>query len=126
MKLISSIAAISALFLSANVQAQIIPDDWTSADTAREAVFVSLWVADYKQTTDIKNHPDLHETNPLLGLHPSDSKIRNYFLGVGIAHVLISRTLPAGWPRQTYAYARIAMEVAYVVKNKRLGMQIKF
>lgn len=101
-------------------------DDWTPQDTTRELAFVGVLTLDYAQTRDIKNHDWAYEKNPLLGKHPSDTRIRNYFVGAAAAHYLIAKELPAGWPRKSWQYGWIALEVAQVVKNKRLGLHFQF
>ncbi len=100
--------------------------DWTDADTARQVAVTTVLVLDAAQTRDIKNYSTTWETNPMLGKHPSDSRVRNYFVGAALGHYAVSRALPAGWPRQAWQYGWIAIEVVQVVKNKRAGFRMEF
>ncbi len=101
--------------------------DWTEADTVRQTTLTAAMYLDYAQSKDIKNYPDVcWEQNPLLGRHPSDSKLKNYFIGAAITHYTIARTLPAGWKRQSWQYGWLALEVAQVVRNKKVGFKFQF
>src|SRR5260370_1342871 len=55
-----------------------------------EFVFDAALMADMLTTAQIKNHPPLVETNPLLGQHPSDAKIAAYGLGAAALHAAIT------------------------------------
>ena len=100
--------------------------DWTSADTARQVAVTAALVLDAAQTRDIKNYSTTWETNPVLGAHPSDNRVRNYFIGTALGHYAVARALPAGWPRQAWQYGWIAVEVVQIVKNKRAGFRMQF
>lgn len=99
--------------------------DWDEADTARQAVVLTTFALDYAQTKDIKNHQGLHETNVLMGRHPSDVRVRNYFVAASLAHTAIAYNLPKEW-RPAFQYATIALEVAVIIKNKRMGLRYEF
>ncbi len=99
--------------------------DWTTADTNRQAVVLTTFAADYAQTRDIKNHDWAYETNPLLGKHPSDNRIRNYFVGSAIIHTAVMYHLPPEW-RKKAQYATIALQVAVIIRNKRMGLHFQF
>ncbi len=116
--LVASVLALSALTCKA--------DDWSKADTVRQTVVLTTLAVDMMQTLDIKNHPGLHETNPILGRHPSDHKVVTYFLVSAAAHTVLVQKLPAGWPRQSAQYGLIALELVVIAKNKKLGINIKF
>jgi hypothetical protein len=115
---------------------------------AAETAYLALWYVDYRQTMDIKNyclrqHPGgtrgpngivtypngdfcvPYESNLLLGSHPSDAKIRNYFLGLGIAHVAVTKVLPTEY-RPYWLGAGIAVQLYTVIKNKRMGLTVNF
>ena len=59
-----------------------------------EYAFAAMLLVDYGQTRDIRNHPDRYETNRLLGPHPSDVRIRNYFLTAAVVHPVVTHLLP--------------------------------
>lgn len=114
-----------------------------------ETGFVALMYVDYRQTMDIKSFCSrrqalaigsgagsggaaandetcgLHETNPFLGRHPSDAKIRNYFAGATLAHVAIAKALPTEY-RPYWQGAGILVQVVTVIKNRRMGLSVNF
>ena len=53
-----------------------------------------LW--DIKQTLTIKNHPNLHEMNLLMGQHPSDITIIVYFIAYIGLYIFLSLFLLKG------------------------------
>jgi len=98
----------------------------SNADIQREVFFDGLMVLDYAQTKDIKHYPTTaHERNKLLGEHPSDAAIRNYFLVTAAGHYLVTKTLPAAW-RPAWQYGFILLEAVTVYKNKRIGLQFSY
>lgn len=121
--------------MNATIKASILPlllcaglaqaGDWTDKDTVTQAVVLSTFALDYMQTKDIKNHSDLRETNVFLGNHPSDARVRNYFVAASILHTAIAYKLPPEW-RRTFQYTTIALQVVTVIKNKRLGLNFEF
>lgn len=82
-------------------------------------------IVDAAQTLDIKNHPDVFETNIILGPHPSDRRILAYFpvcaivfvaICLGFQHFdapLLSWLWTAGW---------LVVEVSCIHHNYRLGL----
>lgn len=99
--------------------------EWSDADKIRESVVLTTLAIDYAQTRDIKNYNMAFEHNPLLGDHPSDSKIRNYFIASAIAHVLIADQLSPTY-RKYLQNGTIALELVAIGKNKRMGLHLKF
>lgn len=99
---------------------------FSDTDVHFQLVFTASLFLDFAQTRDIKNHGWAHEQNTLLGPHPSDVRIRNYFVGVGVAHYTVSRALPSGWPRRSWQAGWLALEVVQVIKNKKAGFKFKF
>jgi hypothetical protein len=118
---------------------------------AAETAFVALMYVDYRQTMDIRGwcdrnnvgagkatyHADgtvtwengascdAYEGNPLLGEHPSDARIRNYFVGATLAHVAIAKALPTEY-RPYWQGAGILLQLVTVIKNKQIGMSANF
>jgi hypothetical protein len=95
-----------------------------------ECVFDVALMADMMTTADIKNHPGLYETNPILGLHPSDAKIAAYGLTMAglhaaITYEMVSNDVPRGIIT-AWELVSIGVEAGYVVHNYRLGLRIKF
>lgn len=99
--------------------------DWTSADTARQGVVLTTFALDYGQTKDIKNHSNLHETNRLMGQHPGDARVRNYFIAAGAAHSVIAYNLPPEW-RRSFQYSTIALELLVIAHNRQIGLHYEF
>jgi hypothetical protein len=99
--------------------------EWTAADTAREAVYLGLHVADWGQTLDIENHPNIHETNPILGEDPNRSAINAFFVGTGLLHAGISYILPRPY-REVWQYVSIGYRFSYVEQNHNLGLKFGF
>ena len=117
---------LALLFFAGQAHAQIIPDDWSQADTAAQVLVTATLVADMGQTLDIKNHPDTHETNKILGKHPSDTKIVAYFVLAAAGHAYVATKLPAGWQRSTWQYGWAAIQIAQVVRNRRMNLRMAF
>jgi len=120
------------LLWSALVSAQPLPElpritsDWSDSDTTRQTYLTLSLYADYAQTRSIRKTPGLWETNPILGLHPSDKQVAVYFIGSALTSYGIARALPAGWPRQSFQYGVIALQLAVIVHNKRIGMSFRY
>ncbi len=122
MKTLIAIVSLLVAF-SANAETK---DEWTKNNTKAELVFATAMFLDYGQTKTIKNNPYMSEHNPILGRHPSDVAIRNYFLLTTAGHYAIAKSLPAGWPRNAWQYGWIGIEVGMVIKNKRVGATFEF
>jgi hypothetical protein len=90
-----------------------------------EAAVLTAGLIDYAQTRDIKNHPELYETNPLLGENPSDTRIRNYFIAAGLAHVGIAHLLPRPY-RMPWQMGWLTLQVINMQNNHRLGLRLEF
>lgn len=91
--------------------------DWTTADTARQSVYAVLQSADWYQTRRIAAHPSkFHEVNPLLGSHPSKTKV-DIFMGASLAaHTAISYYLQPKY-RAAWQYATITVKSGMVAYN---------
>jgi hypothetical protein len=100
--------------------------EWTTADTAREAVYLGLHVADWGQTLQIAEHPDRYsEANPILGRKPTRGRINRYFAATAIGHAAVSYLLPRPY-REAWQYVTIGFEGATVLQNARLGVSFGF
>ena len=104
--------------------------DETPKTPVLEWAYQGAALADMLTTLDIKNHPGIHETNPLMGPHPSDGRVLGYFaaydlLHYGITRILVdlnaSRPLVTVWELGTIGY-----ETDLVVHNYRLGLRFAF
>jgi hypothetical protein len=114
-------AILAFVLLSSAVKA----DEWSTVEKYKQGAVIALFALDMGQTLDIKNHPDQHETNPILGEHPSDKRIYSYFITAAILHTVLADALPTrqrGWLQD----GTIALEVVVIGSNKSLGLKIKF
>jgi hypothetical protein len=97
---------------------------------ATELLFDVALAADMATTADIKNHPGIHETNPILGAHPSDGKIAAYGACAGLIHAAITYEMvehhAPGFIVQAWEFLGTAVEVGYAEHNRRLGLKLRF
>lgn len=100
-------------------------NDWTDEDTARQAAVLTLFAVDAGQTLDIKHHANLRETNPILGSHPTDSRVKTYFVLAAVVHTAASYYLTPEY-RRYLQNGTIVLELAVIGNNKRLGLNIKW
>ena len=98
---------------------------WDNADTQREVAWQLVNVMDWQTTLDIKNHPNLWETNPIMGRHPTDAQINLYMGGMAIAHYYISKRLKPKY-RKYWQYLTIFGSTSAVVNNYGAGLRINF
>src|ERR1019366_421470 len=98
-----------------------LADEWTEADTVREAVYLTLHAIDWNQTLQIANHPDLQESNPILGQHPSAAKINEYMAGAALLQITVAYFLPEKY-RKAFQYIAIGEKIPNVLGNFSLGL----
>lgn len=99
---------------------------WTKGDTIREIAYASLLYVDWKQTREFtreKYRNTYYEMNPLLGKHPSKSKVNMMCLGSAVGHYAISRMLPDKW-RHAWQYVCITAEAGAVGNNYSVGVRV--
>ena len=82
-------------------------------------------VADWGQTRSIAYHPEYHENNPILGRHPSVSRVDTWFIGALAVSNGIMIALPKKY-RPYYAGTVTAVETYLVVHNNSIGLKIDF
>lgn len=85
------------------------------------ALFIFLLFLDFIQTTDIKNHQGMEEVNPLLGKHPSDARIKNYFIIVGLVWILLAYNFNDFW-QGIFVSTSLLIEGFQVIKNWKLDL----
>jgi hypothetical protein len=121
-------ALICLVFL---VSATVHASDWTTGDTVRESIYMTLHTIDYGQTRYSAKHPHdanqkgYKEDNPFLGNHPEQYEISRYFILTGVLHVGISYLLPREY-RVPFQYVTIGVESIYVLRNYSIGVKISF
>ena len=101
------------------------PAPWRTQDTVRQVAIAAMIAVDHGQTLDLKNHPELEETNPLLGKHPTDREINAHFITVQILHPLISYMLPHGM-RDIWQWGSMGLWGAVIINNSQLGLKLDF
>lgn len=113
----------------------VAADPWTKVQVAQQIGFTVLLAADWGQTKDIKNHPNIYESNPILGPYPTDSEIDRYFATAAVGHALVAHLLPsrriARWLpnitwRDAWQHVWIACEAMAVENNYSLGVSFDF
>lgn len=100
-------------------------DEWKTADTALLSGAVVMLSVDWAQTLYIVNHPAYHETNPLLGRHPSSGKVNLYFAGAIATTIGASILLPEKYRRFALG-SLIVMETYVVIRNNSIGVGMAF
>ena len=117
---------IASLMLMASIPCQASWDDWSDSDKAWGATALAITAVDMLQTVDISKHPNqFHETNPILGKHPSTAQVYGYFLASAAAGYLVMDSLPSPW-RKVFAGGVILMEANVVTRNYQLGIKLSF
>jgi hypothetical protein len=101
-------------------------EPWDGTDKALGAAALTLWAVDFGQTRYIANNPDrFYENNPLLGKHPSVSRVNNYFIGVGIAGYLLADHLSSA-NRKMFLATFAVIELGVTRHNRYVGIKIDF
>lgn len=100
-------------------------DRLSETDLMGLGAIAATYVVDYKQTLDIKNHPGMYETNPILGKHPSDVKVRNYFIASGVVTLGAVYLLPKDY-RKYLIGGVLVLEVGVIGHNKYIGLRTNF
>jgi hypothetical protein len=100
-------------------------DEWSRADSYREATYLVLHTMDWAQTREIARNPSYYEQNMMLGKHPSVREVDRYFAAMALAHIGVAYLLPAEW-RRPFQYVTIGVELGWVSHNFSIGLRAKF
>ena len=111
----------------------VCASDWSNADTAWQASYMALHIADWGQTRNIVRRADTGcdgdptciERNPFLGRNPSLKRVDTYFAVTALAHTAISYVLPSDW-RRGWQMITIGMEAGVVGYNYSIGLKMDF
>jgi hypothetical protein len=99
---------------------------WTRGDYIREGVGLAVKTIDWRQTREIAKNPDRYwEINPIIGKHPSTSRVDAYFALTTIGHVLVTHAIPHPY-RPYWQYISIGASTACVVNNYNIGLKIEW
>jgi hypothetical protein len=99
---------------------------WSATNYTLEALTATSLLIDRDQTQQIASHPDLIETNRILGQHPSNTKINTYFALMELGQLGIADVLPNPY-RNIFLGTVTTVEVLTIRKNKvefRLNVKI--
>lgn len=126
MKLARLEVAALGIVMGAAAPAAQAADSWTDAQVAKGAALAVLTAADWAQTRHIARHPSRwHETNPLLGEHPSTGQVDRHFAVSALIGAAALHALPTRY-RDWALNAGLMIEAGCVANNLRLGIGIKF
>jgi hypothetical protein len=95
----------------------------------QEAAFQVALAADMLTTLDIKRHPNIEESNFILGKHPSDSKVLCYWAASALLHYEVSKAIHDNADRDMlnfWQYGTTLIELGYVGHNLGIGLKVKF
>ena len=85
-----------------------------------------LLLVDWGQTRDIARRPEeYHETNPLLGEHPSMKKVDTYFASWILGNFMATKLLQGKW-RKAWQHAINVVQVGAVANNYKIGLNVRF
>lgn len=119
------IAAVGLAATSATTPA-VAADEWTDTQVTKAVALATLTAADWAQTRNIARHPSRwHETNPLLGEHPSTGQVDRHFAVSAIVGAMALHALPTRY-RDWALNAGLVIEATCVGNNLRLGIGAKF
>lgn len=96
--------------------------DWSQVDTQRQAAYLVLHAADWRQTRTIAKDDRFVEVNPILGPEPSTGEVDRYFLATALLHTAIAYNLSPEW-RKGFQYVTIGVQATAVGHNYRLGVK---
>lgn len=104
----------------------IAVDEWTDAQVTKALALATLTAADWAQTRNIARHPERwHETNPILGEHPSVGRVDRYFAASALIGAAALNALPTRY-RDWALNAGLVVEAGCVGHNLSLGIGVKF
>ena len=112
------------------VSTQAFADEWRTADSYREGVFLGLHAWDYLQSRQIAKNPNppghaYYESNSLLGEHPSVAEVNRYFIISGLLQAGIAYKLPPPW-REAFQYVSIGDKIISIRTNWFIGIHGKW
>jgi len=123
------IAAVATMYAAKCSALDLVPENWTRADTGRQVAYMAILAIDAGQTADIQNHDDLVEKNPIItgmfGENPTSGQTAAYFIGTGITHYAISAMLKPKY-RRYWQNVSLSFNGAIVANNFRLGLSWGF
>lgn len=100
-------------------------DDWTTEQKAMGATLAAAIAVDYGQTRSIAHRPECWEYNPIMGRHPTETRINVYFVAAPLLAYALLDNVSSG--HRTVALRVLAgVELAVVGRNAYLGYGMRF
>ena len=101
-------------------------DSWDRTDKVLGGVYLVATAMDWRQTVYIAHHPDkYYEMNRILGEHPSEASVNQYFLASVAVKLTVAHILPSKW-RKIWLGAMIGSSTALVVHNNSIGIKFEW
>jgi len=100
-------------------------EPWSTKDKIMEGTFLVSLAMDWDQTSQIHKHGNMKEINSILGTHPEQSTINQYFLASALIHVAVADQLHGRW-RTAWQATWIGLEIGTVQRNYKLGIRFNF
>lgn len=99
-------------------------DEWTKTNTALQLTWTAMHVLDWSQTRAIAKNPDRYweKVNPILGTHPSVSKVDTYFAATTVGSLLVAYVLPHPW-REVFQGASIGVSAYCISINFKIHLR---
>ena len=93
------------------------------AHLALELAYQTALYADYRTSRYIVQHPEtFHESNPLLGRHPSMDKLKLACAFTAVGHWAISEMIPDRY-RNAWQGVTLSLQVGVVSNNLAIGLR---
>jgi hypothetical protein len=101
-------------------------DEYSKTDIALQSTYTMLHIIDWGQTLDISKNSDKYwEINPILGKHPSVSKV-NIYMGTSLAiYYIVNYFLPSDY-RLLVESSSVILKASLVSHNYKIGLYINF
>lgn len=101
-------------------------DPWTTEQKVWAGVSTALILMDWGQTRYIAKNPhQFHETNPLMGRHPTMGEVNRHFALSMVANLAVASLLPSKW-RTPWLMGVSGMQAHFVIHNKKMGIRMAF
>ena len=123
---------IALILLTISINSHAHWDDWSDSNKGlfllHESVIILDWITTrYAASNDFytngKNRT--HETNPILGKHPSTEKVDIYFAVAMVANYFIVDYLPKEY-RNFYLIVSSSVQMHYIKNNIQFGWKVSF
>jgi hypothetical protein len=114
----------SAYVISENCRAEGADYSWSKFQTGEEFATTALLFIDYRQSLYIQTVPGAYETNQLLGKHPTNKAIKNYFIGSELIQLGVAQSFPL--IRTPFLGGMIILEGSVTARNRIIGFAFKW